>query len=110
MAVDEERVMENIIKVNLESLNQRLRLFAKVDITIKQTLKLLCSKSQSAFRYFENTTLENNNAFSSNAPKIGIFLECNLVKSALAFSINENVSKIGIVLMCKIENPNAKIY
>lgn len=32
MMVDEERVMENIIKLNLESLNQRLRLFAKFKV------------------------------------------------------------------------------
>lgn len=73
--VDEERVMENIIKLNLESLNQRPRLFAKVDITLKQILKLLCSKSQSTLGYFENTTLGNTNAFSSNVLKIGIFIE-----------------------------------
>lgn len=67
--------IEVFTKISIEAHNQQLRLFAKIDITVKQTLKLLCSKIPNAFRYFENATLENNNAFSSNVPKIGIFLE-----------------------------------
>lgn len=63
-----------------------------------------------AFIYFENTTLENNNAFLLNTPKMGIFRELDLVKSALAFSINLNVPKMGIILIYQIENPNAKMH
>jgi hypothetical protein len=63
-----------------------------------------------AFKYFENATLESNNAFLSNVHKIGIFLEWILVKSALVFSINLNVPKMGIILIYQIENPNAKMY
>ena len=72
-------------------------------------LKLLCSKIQSAFRYFEKVTLENIGAFLLNASKIGIFTEWDLVKSALAFSINLNVPKTGIILIYQIEKPNAKM-
>lgn len=44
MPIEEERVLENITKLNLESQNQRLRLFAKVDITTK--LRILASQKQ----------------------------------------------------------------
>lgn len=44
MAVDKERVVENITKLNQECQNQRLRLFAKLDITTK--LKILVSQKQ----------------------------------------------------------------
>ncbi|WP_310442544.1 hypothetical protein [Sulfurimonas sp.] len=96
--------------MSIEAHNQQLRLFAKVDITLKQILKLLCSKIQSALGYFENTTLENIGAFLLNTPKTWIFLKSNLVKSALAFSINLNVPKMGIILIYQIENPNAKMH
>lgn len=54
-------ICENITKLNLESQNQRLRLFAKVDITTK--LKILSSQKQlfhklkSAYGDVENTIL-----------------------------------------------------
>ena len=44
MPIEEERVLENITKLNFESQNQRLRLFAKVDITTK--LKILQYQKQ----------------------------------------------------------------
>lgn len=97
-------------KMSIEAPNQQLRLFATVDITLKQILKLLCSKIQSAFIYFGKEILENIGAFLLNTPKTGILLESNLVKSALAFSINQNLHKIGSFLNKQIQKPNAKMY
>lgn len=53
---------------------------------------------------------QNDNAFLLNTPKTGILLESNLVKSALAFSINQNLHKIGSFLNKQIQKPNAKMY
>ncbi|MFA5455778.1 MAG: hypothetical protein WC272_10735 [Sulfurimonas sp.] len=67
--------IEILTKMSIEAPNQQLRLFAKVNITVKQILKLLCSKSQSTLGYFENAILENIGAFLLNTPKTGILLE-----------------------------------
>lgn len=61
MPIDEERVLENITKLNFESQNQRLRLFAKVDITTKlkilQYQKQLFHKLKDVHRDMDNAAL-----------------------------------------------------
>ncbi|OHE15288.1 MAG: hypothetical protein A2540_10555 [Sulfurimonas sp. RIFOXYD2_FULL_37_8] len=61
MPIEEERVLENIIKLNFESQNQRLRLFAKVDITTKlkilQYQKQLFHKLKDVHRDMDNAAL-----------------------------------------------------
>lgn len=61
MPINEERVMENITKLSQESQNQRLRLFAKVDITTKLKIferqKHLFHKLKSVYGDIDNTLL-----------------------------------------------------
>ena len=61
MPIEEERVLENIIKLSFESQNQRLRLFAKVDITTKlkilQYQKQLFHKLKDVHRDMDNAAL-----------------------------------------------------
>ncbi len=61
MPIEEERVLENITKLNFESQNQRLRLFAKVDITTKlkilQYQKQLFHKLKDVHRDMDNAAL-----------------------------------------------------
>jgi len=61
MPIEEERVLENIIKLSFESQNQRLRLFAKVDITTKlkilQYQKQLFHKLKDVYRDMDNAAL-----------------------------------------------------
>lgn len=61
MPIEEERVLENITKLNFESQNQRLRLFAKVDITTKlkilQYQKQLFHKLKDVHRNMDNAAL-----------------------------------------------------
>jgi hypothetical protein len=61
MPIEEERVLENIIKLNFESQNQRLRLFVKVDITTKlkilQYQKQLFHKLKDVHRDMDNAAL-----------------------------------------------------
>lgn len=61
MPIEEERVLENITKLNFESQNQRLRLFAKVDIATKlkilQYQKQLFHKLKDVHRDMDNAAL-----------------------------------------------------
>jgi hypothetical protein len=62
-----------------------------------------------AFKYFENMTLGNNNAFLVKVHKIEMFTEENVEKSTLAFLVNEYIPITRAVLGIKTENLNAKI-
>lgn len=69
--------------------------------------EIICKKFTN---YGGKEAAQNDNAFLLNASKIGIFTEWDLEKSALVFSINQNLPKIGGFLNEQIQKPNAKMY
>lgn len=87
MAVDKERVVENITKLNLESQNQRLRFFAKADITTK--LKII-QHQKPIFHRLKIVYSDIDNALLSLA---SLILAIDIVAKELDV-INHNIIKL----------------